>query len=68
MSHSRSALPPVYYAIFGVFEPTVTLIGFIGALMDPTKARPLTLQRRLTLRNTPFDFPFPSFLAAAMGP
>jgi len=37
MSHSRSALPPVYYAIFGIFEPTVTLIGFIGAFMDLTK-------------------------------
>jgi len=37
MSHPRSALPPVYYAIFGIFEPTVTLIGFIGAFMDLTK-------------------------------
>ena len=43
MPPSRSALPPVYYAIFGVYEPTVTLMGFIGALLDPTKARVLAL-------------------------
>jgi len=52
MSHSRSALPPVYYAIFGVFEPTVTLIGFIGALMDPTKARLLSLFNGVSLSGT----------------
>ncbi len=43
MPPSRSALPPVYYAIFGVYEPTVTLMGFIGALLDPTRARILAL-------------------------
>lgn len=39
MSHSRSALPPHYYAIFGIYEPTLTALGFIGALLDPIKAR-----------------------------
>src|SRR5579863_7946182 len=37
-----SALPPVYYSIFGVYEPAVTLLGFIGALIDPTKVRTLS--------------------------
>ena len=43
MPPSRSALPPVYYVIFGVYEPAVTLMGFIGALLDPTRARILAL-------------------------
>jgi hypothetical protein len=52
MPLSRSALPPVYYAIFGVYEPTVTLLGFIGALLDPTKARTLSLLA-ISLSQTP---------------
>jgi hypothetical protein len=39
MSLPRSALPPLYYAIFGIYEPTLTAMGFIGALMDPIKVR-----------------------------
>ena len=41
MSHPRSALPPPYFAIFGIYEPLLTAMGFIGALMDPIKARNL---------------------------
>ena len=39
MSFSRSALPPFYFVIFGIYEPLLTGMGFIGALMDPIKAR-----------------------------
>jgi hypothetical protein len=39
MSLPRSALPPPYFAIFGIYEPLLTAMGFIGALMDPIKAR-----------------------------
>lgn len=56
MSHSRSPLPPVYYAIFGVLEPIVTLIGFIGALIDPTKAR-ISFTTSQSQKHT-FDFSF----------
>jgi hypothetical protein len=38
MSLSRSALPPIYYAIFGIYEPILTAMGFIGALLNPIKA------------------------------
>ncbi|KAI9512238.1 hypothetical protein F5148DRAFT_1273859 [Russula earlei] len=37
MSLSRSALPPVYYAIFGIYEPALAVFGFFGAMLDPTK-------------------------------
>ncbi|KAI0284335.1 hypothetical protein BGY98DRAFT_1105628 [Russula aff. rugulosa BPL654] len=37
MSLSRSALPSPYFAIFGIYEPLLTAMGFIGALMDPIK-------------------------------
>jgi len=30
-----SAIPDVYYAIFGVYEPFLTTLGFVGALYDP---------------------------------
>ncbi|KAJ8474839.1 hypothetical protein ONZ45_g13632 [Pleurotus djamor] len=30
-----SAIPDVYYAIFGVYEPFLTTLGFIGTLADP---------------------------------
>lgn len=39
MALTRSALPPSYFAIFGIYEPLLTAMGFIGALMDPVKAR-----------------------------
>ncbi|KAH9966065.1 hypothetical protein BC827DRAFT_1181828 [Russula dissimulans] len=35
--HSRSALPPVYYAIFAIYEPVLTAMSCVGALLDPTK-------------------------------
>ncbi|KAF9492797.1 hypothetical protein BDN71DRAFT_1450966 [Pleurotus eryngii] len=30
-----SALPDIYYAIFGIYEPFLTTMGFIGTLFDP---------------------------------
>jgi hypothetical protein len=50
MSHPRSALPPLYYAIFGIYEPILTTMGFIGALLDPIKARIGSLNNDATLR------------------
>ncbi|KAI0068820.1 hypothetical protein BV25DRAFT_1910562 [Artomyces pyxidatus] len=35
MSTSRSAIPPLYYAIFGLYEPMLTTLGFFGTLADP---------------------------------
>ncbi|KAL0949494.1 hypothetical protein HGRIS_009548 [Hohenbuehelia grisea] len=35
MMSPPSAIPDVYYAIFGVYEPFLTVLGFIGALFDP---------------------------------
>ncbi|KAF5390667.1 hypothetical protein D9757_002742 [Collybiopsis confluens] len=35
MESSRSAIPPVYYAIFAIYEPLLCLLGFIGACSDP---------------------------------
>jgi hypothetical protein len=37
MSLTRSALPPIYYALFCIYEPMLTMMGFIGTLLDPTK-------------------------------
>jgi len=37
MSLTRSALPPIYYAIFCIYEPMLTTMGFIGTLLNPTK-------------------------------
>ena len=51
MSHPRSALPPRYYAIFGIYEPTVTALGFVGALLDPIKASAGSLNQRLDSRE-----------------
>lgn len=36
-SRLPSAIPPVYFAIFGIYEPMLTVVGFIGALLDPKK-------------------------------
>ncbi|KAI9466899.1 hypothetical protein BJY52DRAFT_27982 [Lactarius psammicola] len=41
MSPTCSALPPVYYAIFCIYEPMLTTMGFIGTLLDPTKTHNL---------------------------
>ncbi|KAH9977904.1 hypothetical protein BGW80DRAFT_1284796 [Lactifluus volemus] len=37
MSIPRSALTPIYYAIFCIYEPMLTTMGFIGTMLDPTK-------------------------------
>src|SRR5690348_11787468 len=34
-----SALPTAYYLTFRYFEPLVTTVGFIGALLDPKAVR-----------------------------
>ncbi|EGO27574.1 hypothetical protein SERLADRAFT_461279 [Serpula lacrymans var. lacrymans S7.9] len=33
-----SAIPDFYYALFGFYEPALTLLGFIGTLHDPVSA------------------------------
>ena len=58
MSLPRSALPPLYYAIFGIYEPILTTMGFIGALLDPVKARIDSLNDDATLRMILFSFLF----------
>jgi hypothetical protein len=30
-----SALPDFYYALFALFEPFISALGFIGTLVDP---------------------------------
>ncbi|KAJ7180158.1 hypothetical protein C8R43DRAFT_390546 [Mycena crocata] len=30
-----SAIPPHYYAVFAIYEPFLTCLGFLGALLDP---------------------------------
>ncbi|KAF5344103.1 hypothetical protein D9758_008890 [Tetrapyrgos nigripes] len=35
MSPPTSAIPDRYYAIFGVYEPLLTALGFLGAIADP---------------------------------
>ena len=37
MPPTRSAIPPIYYAIFCIYEPMLTTMGFVGTLLDPTK-------------------------------
>ncbi|TFY83960.1 hypothetical protein EWM64_g66 [Hericium alpestre] len=37
MFASRSALPKLYYAIFGLYEPLLTTVGLLGTLVDPEK-------------------------------
>ncbi|KAI0307277.1 hypothetical protein B0F90DRAFT_1807918 [Multifurca ochricompacta] len=49
MSRSRSALPPLYYTIFCIYEPILTTTGFIGTLLNPTKAQHLPLATRVTI-------------------
>lgn len=58
MSLPRSALPPLYYAIFGIYEPILTTMGFIGALLDPVKARIDSLNDDATLRMILFSLYF----------
>ena len=41
-----SAIPTFYYVLFGIYEPLLTLTGFLGALADPKKVT-LTLNRVL---------------------
>jgi len=33
----KSAIPTFYYAVFGIYEPILTVVGFVGALSDPKK-------------------------------
>ncbi|KAF7301723.1 hypothetical protein MIND_00737900 [Mycena indigotica] len=33
--HQPSPLPPHYFAIFAIYEPILTTLGFLGALLDP---------------------------------
>ncbi|EJD01123.1 uncharacterized protein FOMMEDRAFT_158257 [Fomitiporia mediterranea MF3/22] len=33
----RSAIPTFYYIFFGIYEPILTVTGFLGALADPKK-------------------------------
>ncbi|KAI0268383.1 hypothetical protein BC834DRAFT_952736 [Gloeopeniophorella convolvens] len=37
MPSQRSAIPPVYYAIFCIYEPMLTTMGLVGAFIDPKK-------------------------------
>ncbi|KAI5124937.1 hypothetical protein M0805_007364 [Coniferiporia weirii] len=30
-----SAIPTFYYVLFGIYEPLLTITGFVGALVDP---------------------------------
>ncbi|KDQ64576.1 hypothetical protein JAAARDRAFT_118590 [Jaapia argillacea MUCL 33604] len=32
-----SAIPNIYYAIFGFYEPLITILGLLGAIADPKK-------------------------------
>jgi len=32
----KSAIPDIYYFCFGAYEPFLTIIGFLGTLVDPT--------------------------------
>ncbi|KAH9049161.1 hypothetical protein EDB84DRAFT_1182185 [Lactarius hengduanensis] len=41
MPPTNSALSPVYYAIFCIYEPMLTTTGLIGTLLDPTKTHNL---------------------------
>ena len=34
-AHPTTALPTFYYVVFGLYEPLLTSLGFIGALFDP---------------------------------
>ena len=39
MTSPSSAIPPFYYVLFGIYEPILTVSGFLGALLDPKKVR-----------------------------
>lgn len=32
-----SAIPTFYYVLFGIYEPLLTVTGFLGAVVDPKK-------------------------------
>lgn len=34
---AKSAIPHFYFLMFAVYEPLLTLVGFLGALIDPKK-------------------------------
>lgn len=34
-----SAIPTFYYVFFGIYEPILTVTGFLGAMADPKKVR-----------------------------
>ena len=34
---AKSAIPRFYFLMFAVYEPLLTLVGFLGALVDPKK-------------------------------
>jgi hypothetical protein len=58
MYPSRSALPPIYYAIFGVYEPATIALGTMGAFLDPTKACIFILDNISSREHLCFVFPF----------
>lgn len=35
---AKSAIPDFYYFCFGAYEPFLTIVGFLGALVDPLSA------------------------------
>jgi hypothetical protein len=44
-----SALPDFYYAVFALFEPFISALGFIGTLVDPKTVRPTVIETDLVL-------------------
>lgn len=48
-----SAIPKFYYLLFGVYEPLVTVTGFLGAIADPKKVCLITYSIRFNLTNFP---------------
>ena len=34
-AHPTTALPIFYYVVFGLYEPLLTSLGFVGALLYP---------------------------------
>ena len=52
MSPARptTALPTFYYIVFGLYEPLLTSLGFIGALFDPktVSCPPVSLVETIT--------------------
>jgi len=53
MSTSRSALPTIYYAIFAVYEPLLSVGGLIATFSDPQKIH--RLQAPWPSGSSPFD-------------